>query len=655
MGVVTLVVRLADLEFLSPRDLSGGLSASEIIEVIRKQFGYLPGEVDVEISDGVATIHFEQASEQKQTEARRLLEKAAKRAKSGEFRKAKDIYERVLELDPAMADARRELAMTLFELGDMPAAKDELIDALRLKADDAWSYVVLGNIYVKHDRDLATASRFFTRALELKPGDPYALNSLAAVSQELGDAAKALQCFDEAIASQPEFANAWVGKAILLNTQDQPAQAIEVLDSMFSRAEVMDVRSQPIFAEARKLYLSAQRELAEAQRSDVFKTLETYRAEIAALSGYPVKVRTEAVPGQLSGVAQMAWKRGRDHHVVQVSDRLASADTQHIEAHELTHIRLEALARNQSRNRWFATTAASRELAIRSLGPDINKLERKGYSGDAITRVVLDLVGGLCASVFNTPLDMLIEVFLHREMPTLRHAQFVSLHRLATEALAATTHAEVRKLTPPKVLRASTALNGAAALFLDDFAHGTTDFWTHYKQLDGANASPRLFQLWKDRRDALQPGDEYEVVDAFADLLGLRDWYEWQPDPGTHEVTEAPAKEGTTNPELLREKYPAGVWFLLDALKRFAPMDVEEIRAIAFEIGMLGRSGLDYASPEKKYTLRTVPGEEFSGLHLMCLMHAGFKRFAPELDSGMDLDEPFLQALSLFNEQRGAA
>jgi hypothetical protein len=105
-----------------------------------------------------------------------------------------------------------------------------------------------------------------------------------------------------------------------------------VLDSMFSSAEVMDARSQPIFAEARKLYLSAQRELAEAQRSDVFKALETYKAEVAALSGYPVKVRTEAVSGQLSGVAQMAWKRGRDHHIVQVSDRLPHPDGQHIES-----------------------------------------------------------------------------------------------------------------------------------------------------------------------------------------------------------------------------------------------------------------------------------------------------------------------------------
>jgi hypothetical protein len=120
-----------------------------------------------------------------------------------------------------------------------------------------------------------------------------------------------------------------------------------------------------------------------------------------------------------------------------------------------------------------------------------------------------------------------------------------------------------------------------------------------------------------------------------------------------HEVAESPAKEGTTNPELLREKYPAAVWFLLDALKRYAPMDVEQVRAIAFEIGMLGRSGLDYASPEKKYTLRSIPGETFSGLQLMCLMHGGFKRIAPDLDSGMDLEEPFLTALQLYEQGKG--
>ena len=648
--MVVIVVRLADLAFLSQDDLGVSLSMPAIIEKIRQQFDYLPGELDIAINDGVATIRFEEASEGERSEARRLFEKAAKRASSGEFEKAKDIYTRVLELDPAMADARRELAMTLFELGDMPGAKDELIDALRLKPDDAWSYVVLANIYVKHDRDLTTAARFLTRALELKPGDPYALNSLAAISQELGDLEKALRCFEEAIASNPAFANAWFGKALLFSQQDQPARSVEVLGEMFQRAEMKDTRSQPVFSEARRLYLAEENKLADANLSDAFKALESFKTEISSLSGFPVIMRREAVPGQLSGVAQMAWKRGRDHHIIQVKSSLPPPAAQHIEAHVL----LEASARRRQNNRWFATSTTSRERAIRSLAPDIKKLERQGYSGDSITQVVLDLVAGLSGCLFNTPLDLLIESRLHREMPVLRPAQFVSLHRLAEEALAATVNPEIRKLTPPKVLKPLTALNGTAALFLDELSHGATAFWPRYQKLDGANLSPRLFQLWQDRKDSLQPGDEYDLVDEFAEILGLTGWYEWRPDPGTHEVTEAPAKEGTTNPELLKQKHPAAVWFLLDALKRYAALPAEKVREIAFEIALLGQRGLDYASPEKKYTLRSLPDESFSGLQLMCLMHAGFQQIAPEHDTGMDLAEPFLTALSIFNEERAA-
>ena len=47
---------------------------------------------------------------------------------------------------------------------------------------------------------------------------------------------------------------------------------------------------------------------------------------------------------------------------------------------------------------------------------------------------------------------------------------------------------------------------------------------------------------------------------------------------------------------------------------------------LAFEIALLGRNGLDYAAPDEKYELRALPERKFSGLHLMCLMFAGFKR-----------------------------
>ena len=73
---------------------------------------------------------------------------------------------------------------------------------------------------------------------------------------------------------------------------------------------------------------------------------------------------------------------------------------------------------------------------------------------------------------------------------------------------------------------------------------------------------------------------------------------------------------------------------------------------ITFEVARLGESGLDYANPEKKYTVSAYPGESFSGLQLMCLMYAGFKRIAPDQDTGMDFNEPWIIALELFNAGR---
>jgi hypothetical protein len=142
-------------------------------------------------------------------------------------------------------------------------------------------------------------------------------------------------------------------------------------------------------------------------------------------------------------------------------------------------------------------------------------------------------------------------------------------------------------------------------------------------------------------------------VDDFANMVGLKGWYEWKPDPGTHTVIEQLQKEGTTNPELLRKKATPAVYYCLDALKRYEKMPVDKVKEVAFEIGMVGRNGLDYASPDKKYTLKSLPGEQFSGLHLMCLMFAGFKRIAPEHDLRMDLEDPFLEALEMF--QKGEA
>ncbi len=58
-----------------------------------------------------------------------------------------------------------------------------------------------------------------------------------------------------------------------------------------------------------------------------------------------------------------------------------------------------------------------------------------------------------------------------------------------------------------------------------------------------------------------------------------------------------------------------------------------QVFAIASEIALLGQGGLDYASSDRKYTLKSLPGEKCSGPNLMALMYVAFQRIAPSLTS----------------------
>ncbi len=136
-------------------------------------------------------------------------------------------------------------------------------------------------------------------------------------------------------------------------------------------------------------------------------------------------------------------------------------------------------------------------------------------------------------------------------------------------------------------------------------------------------------------------------------MLGIRDWYQWQPDPGHHDTTDSTPAEGVSNEALLQRQQPAAVGYFRSILRRFEKLDLEQIKAITAEVGTAGQEGIDYASPAARYTLRSLPGERFTGLEMMCLLYAGFQRISPGTDLGMDLHSSFLTALELHHQQEG--
>lgn len=613
-------IKLKDIFNFGDKDFEpGSLSIPEISTQLKMVLPFLPEPASTELDGTEVVLTFNPLNKSKQDEAERLLAKGIKRAEEGSYEKAIGIFKTVLELDPLSILARRNLAMAYSESNEPEKAIDTFIDVLRIQADDKWSMVIIANLYIKSKKDYETAESFLNRALEIDE-DAYALNSLAAIFGERKDFAKAIELFDRSIASTPAYINPYFGKATVLTKMDKPEEAEKVLEELFAIPKTDDIRSEIIYQQARDLYVHIQEELAQENQILASAIVNNYVSEVAEISGFPIQIDEADFKDQVGATIKMAWKYKRNYHLLTTRKGYPPILLTHLKCHELTHIKLEAEARSFGSNKFFSTTSETFDFAMKSLAPEIKKLKQQGYDDATIRGLCKTLIEGLVGFLFNCPLDMIIESNLRVKFPSLKHAQFLSVKMMALESRYANENPTIRKVAPKKILDASLALNGAYALFLDDLFQGATSFVDAYKPETTFKLSERIYAHWLSSNDDLRPGDEYRLVDEFAEMLGLTNWFSWQDDPVTYDPIEEDPGSGVTNPQLLEAKSPASVIYILSTLKRFESMTTEEIKEIGFEIALLGSQGLDYSNANKRYNLRTIPGEKFTGLQLMCLI-----------------------------------
>jgi tetratricopeptide (TPR) repeat protein len=314
----TIRLKISDLFEFEGQSVSGVPGTAAVTALALKQFGFLPQPVVVQIEGDEVVIQHPEEPAAAQTEAARLADKAGKRAAEGNYAKAIGILKRVLELQPSLHPARRDLAMAYVETGDVDNATNHLIEVLRLNPRDVWSWVVLANLYIRQKSDKDTGEKFLRKALEIAPNDAWALNSLAAVCHERGKADEAIKLFEQAIAANPEFANAYYGEAMAHDAAQKPDAALETLNRMFAKAKTQDARSKPVYDGARQLCAKLQVDLAERSQSEVFKLVQNYKAGMEKLSGYPIRIQEEKFESKIGATIQMAWKHNRDFHLLKI-------------------------------------------------------------------------------------------------------------------------------------------------------------------------------------------------------------------------------------------------------------------------------------------------------------------------------------------------
>lgn len=525
-----LRITIADLAvLLGPETVS--LDIDRLRRKLEDFYGFLPDSAEVQIDKDTVVLTWPEASSSSKTEAQRLAQKAAQRAKQGEHAKARDILKTVLELDPSLTDARRDLAMVCVELGEMEEAKNHLIEVLKLNPNDAWALVILANNYVREDEDFETAKRFLRRALELKPDDPWAMNSLAAVLTQTGEAEEGMKLCEDILRKHPGFGIAYMNKALWLVKEQKFPEAAEVLRGMFKCDELLDARATTAFEQGRSTYVKVQNIIANNKRNQSEILVDQLAAKAGELSGFPVKVTSGPLEAIVAAKVAMAWKHGTDHHLLTIREGdIPEILKDHHALHELHHVLMETEARKTGTNKWFITTPEIRKAAFVSMDKEVRQMQRKGYNPEAIAQGVNQLAHGAVGFLYNCPLDMLIEQRIARDFPQIAEVQFCGVVQLAHDALTVSMRKDLRDFVPPTLQRINDTLNGAYALFVDELFGHATAFASHYRTMRTFPESEKLYAEWKDSAGKFRPGDEYELVDAFAEKLGVRGWYDWKPD-----------------------------------------------------------------------------------------------------------------------------
>ncbi|MGB6220252.1 tetratricopeptide repeat protein [Haloferula sp.] len=213
-----------------------GLTGDELITALRRMLGKLADGANITVDAGIVTLDFDEIPSTRIAEAERLYPKAVTRAAKGEFPKAASIYRRVLELDPTRQDARRELAMVLFEVGKADDAVDTLLDVLKTEPRDSQALVILGNHYARQDSHRDTALKLIQRACELTPDDATVHNSLGGLLLEGDEPDQAIEEFNHAIRLDPKLANAYYGRSMVEMNAQRWSEARDSLQAMFETA-----------------------------------------------------------------------------------------------------------------------------------------------------------------------------------------------------------------------------------------------------------------------------------------------------------------------------------------------------------------------------------------------------------------------------------
>ena len=626
----------------------------ELEDFLRRYFTEGPFDAKVEVSNDFVKIIIDTERIKEDTKS---YKKLVSLCEQGEFNKAKSLAKELIQESPYVSEYHRILGQILSDEGDQDEAINCLIDALRWNPRNASALLMLGNIFAKFKEDIDTAMKYYDKVLVAKPNDYIAMNNIGAKLMQLGKTEEALIYFNKAIKIKPDYPNTHYALSLV---SEMKGDFGEAFNYALNAIEV-NPKKDGLYGKSFKMAIESAQKLT--QNIDGKKIVNKFAEQLENACGKTIKVEIDdEIP--TAAKIEFAENYDRNYHLVKYKSTYPAVE--HLVMHELIHLELATEARAVEENQLLVTNQSYKSNFFQTLEKFAEDLHKKGIAEEKITNYLQALFDGINRQVYNTSIDLFIEDRIHNRFPELRPFQFLSLLAMIQEGIQATTKPEIVKYTPKDILSKSKIFNLISAIhFLNIYKVNLVQ--DHNPSTLELNQAKELYNEFLEYRADKSPGEEYELVQHWAEDLKLDSYFDLVPeyeykrktienvlseienDPYGLE-TRDPSKERKMKKFLESHKSSefnqAIAMYMVGAIEFLKPMAKSEVKELAFEFATLGINGID---PKKDgYSIPSIKTKSFTGYQALSYYYVSWAIAIPEMLAQLQM--PFDKEYELANQ-----
>lgn len=578
------------------------------------------------------------------------------------------------------SEGYRILAQMEMEAGNIDKAIDINIEALRCDPKNAWALLLMGNLYSKYKDDYKVGRTYYDSVLKYSPDNFIAINNIAAIMMEKKDYDHAIPMFEQALKGDKKYANAYYGLAVCYYNQSENRKAF---DTALQGCLLSNLRSEnpQVMDELHKILIASAHAVVEY--TNYMNVVLGIKDEIEMTYHQKIEIEEDDTL-DLSAKLEYGPTHHCDYHLIKINPKKPFME--HLAIHEMMHLQMNLEADKVNKNRVIFSNNDN-VIAFRTkYAAWIKKLVNR-FDHSKAMGVVQQIHAGYMLQVMNCPLDLFVEKRMYDKYPIVRAIQLLSLMEQETYNIKAIKGSENAKFVPQDIVQNSKVMNIVSSM---NFEHlFGLRFYQEYKptkaQYDQAKDFYDEFMAYDD----YTPGEEYELVEYFMDSFHMNDMMSMKPlNEYLDDSYERMEKTKIMRDAALGEDAPEGgnsfdglteeqkkkqdtfyaenkdgedpmktmmmSMYMLGALEYFDGMDKMEIKKIAFEIAMIGTTGI---SPDKKsgYKVPSIPGKDFGGYQLLAYYYVSWALAIPEMLASLNLpfDNAWAAAQQMWKKKKG--